>query len=92
MHRRTSILFAAALLTFTGWTGCGPDKAERGLAPVDEEAVPEDASKLQESQTQRQKEIVEDQQEHSRLEFDAAQQQAEEQEKKDQERQEQQQR
>jgi hypothetical protein len=87
MHRRTSILFAAALLTAAGWAGCGPDKAERGLAPVDEEAVPEDASKLQESQAQRQKEIVEEQQEHSRLEFDAAQQQAEEQKKKDQEQQ-----
>jgi hypothetical protein len=62
---------APSLLVLLAFSmACGPNKAERGLAPSDEESTPESAVDMQKTDQEREKEVVREMQQKQIEEFD----------------------
>jgi len=60
------------LLALPAVGGCGPDKAERGLAVPGETTTPESKKDMSETEQQRQQQITNEMQQKQQKEFDAA--------------------
>ena len=69
--RRVSPLFPVLLSLWLPAMGCGPDKAERGLAPANENATPESKGAMSETEQQRQQKLIDDMQKQEDKKFDA---------------------
>ena len=75
MRRAVHLAFAISLLGVPLLHGCGGNeeqRAERGLAPKDEESTPESQKAMQETEQQRQEQVVDEMQKQQEKEFDAA--------------------
>lgn len=57
MRRTSRVVLAALLLAAPGLCGCGGERTERGLAPAEEQAVPESNKELGETEAERQAQV-----------------------------------
>jgi hypothetical protein len=73
--RRALWLVLALPLLGVPLAGCGgteEERAERGLAPADEESTPESEKAMQETEQQRQQQVESEMEKKQQEEFDAA--------------------
>jgi hypothetical protein len=68
--RYLALCLSASLILALTPLGCGGDRAERGLSPPDEEATPLSEQELQESEAERQGEVIQNEQTAESEEFD----------------------
>ena len=68
--KRPALLVLTSLLLTLPALGCGEDRAERGLAPADEEAVPVSESALRETETECRAEQIREEQAAEAGEFE----------------------
>ena len=74
MRRALFIALAVSLLgvPLAGCGGTEEERAERGLAPATEESTPESSKAMQETEAQRQQQVVDEMEKKQQEEFDAA--------------------